>query len=440
MDPLHAAASQGDLGEVKKLLGPKPNLSVVDKKDKHNRTALFFAVRDGHREVAEYLLKLKANARAECSCCKTTALSKAAENGDVVLVEKLIRGGASLTQKNVNGDTPMALARRNGHDAARRKLKSIKQYKIEELSEAALHELTEFVGRSEGLRRLCGETDEDIKNTLEPKAKLAAKAALELAYGGVGPEITHNLTFLSLYDLILLIDDSWSMKFEEAGKRRETLDKVVKAVIKMYISVRDDDTPTTNGQNATSKGALAIRFLNSKDKFDNVVPDDLPRLNLLHRKYDGNSKIGTGLKKKVAAHFIPEDGDLKNPLLIMVLTDGAIQGEKKGLLEETIQDCATRVREKCGDRFLAFQFSRIGNDEDAKLFLKTLDRHPVVGKYVAVETAGLGFDEILNVRSDKRRERVIRTLTQAIKKDPDEDDEEENDGEGEDDGDDEDDN
>jgi hypothetical protein len=35
---------------------------------------------------------------------------------------------------------------------------------------------------------------------------------------------------------------------------------------------------------------------------------------------------------------------------------------------------------------IAFQFSRIGNDEGAKLFLEGLDKHPEVGRYVAVET------------------------------------------------------
>lgn len=73
------------------------------------------------------------------------------------------------------------------------------------LSEAALKELTSFVSNSAGLTKLCGGTENDIKSYLKPKADVAAKATLKLAEGGAGPEITSDLTFLALYDLIILI-------------------------------------------------------------------------------------------------------------------------------------------------------------------------------------------------------------------------------------------
>lgn len=87
------------------------------------------------------------------------------------------------------------------------------KYKIEELSDAALSELTIFVSKSDGLSKLCGGTEEDIRSYLKPKADLAAKAALNLAQGGAGPEITHNLTFLALYDLIILIGSQRLSRF-----------------------------------------------------------------------------------------------------------------------------------------------------------------------------------------------------------------------------------
>lgn len=118
------------------------------------------------------------------------------------------------------------------------------------------------------------------------------------------------------------------MKFDEAGKRLETLEKVVKAVIKMYTSVRCEDTVTTDNQSGTSNGVLAIRFINSNSKFNNVVPGDFDKLKLLSRNFSGSTKIGTALKKKIVAQFVPEDGELKNPLLIMFITDGAVSGSR----------------------------------------------------------------------------------------------------------------
>lgn len=82
---------------------------------------------------------------------------------------------------------------------------------------------------------------------------------------------------------------------------------------------------------------------------------------------------------------------------------------------------------------IAFQFSRIGNDESAKHFLEELDQSEACGKYVNVSTGtfslrcpinwsvsasdgnlgeivGLGFNEILKSKSPKRRELVCHEV------------------------------
>lgn len=103
------------------------------------------------------------------------------------------------------------------------------------------------------------------------------------------------------------------MTFEEEGKRLRALDKTIRAVTKAYSSIH-----------APTDGVRAIRFLNSNEKFDGVKPEDLDQLHIKTRRFRGNSKVATALKNQVFKEFIPENGQLENPLLIMVLTDGAV--------------------------------------------------------------------------------------------------------------------
>lgn len=96
-------------------------------KDGYERTALFFAVSNSQWDAANHLLDKNANAKVECSCCKTTALSKAAEKGNIKVVQRLVKENALVNRKNLNGETAIKLAERFGHKEVVRALRRFKE-------------------------------------------------------------------------------------------------------------------------------------------------------------------------------------------------------------------------------------------------------------------------------------------------------------------------
>ncbi|RYP39595.1 hypothetical protein DL767_002143 [Monosporascus sp. MG133] len=419
---LFEAAKTGTKDDVIRLLGSKPTKRDVDAKDEHQRTAFFFAVSCQKWETAKALLSPPYNAdpKAMCHCCNTTALAKAAEFGCLELVKLLVDKHAPVNQKNnVTNETPETLARRYGHDDCVTALKRHKEQTIETLKKNALRFITKFVDDSDGLSAFYGgENKEEQKTFLEPKAETAAKAVHDLLKGGGdSSEAVKRLCVLALYDLVVLIDDSDSMIFEEEGKRIDALAKTVKAIVKTYSSLHS----STDGE-----GVRAIRFLNGKKKMDHVVPEHLASTVNPHpikrHRFEGGTKLGTALKKKVLEVFVPgidneQDGPLLyNPLLIVVITDGEVDSDNKSVLEKVVKKYAEKVERKYGRHSLAFQFARIGDDEDAKTFLEELDESETCGKYVSVDAVGLGLSDLLKTKSKKRRELVVHVLCGALYK------------------------
>ena len=142
---MFAAARDGDAHAVRRLVGGKPALATVE----YNYTPpIHFAVREGHRQIVEFLLNRGADPayrsypfqeslltfaedrghddvaellRAELSRrfvlgSGTTAIIAAAGRGDVDAVEAELARDPSLARaSNDTGDTPLHHAARNGH-------------------------------------------------------------------------------------------------------------------------------------------------------------------------------------------------------------------------------------------------------------------------------------------------------------------------------------
>jgi ankyrin repeat protein len=86
---LHAAAAQGDAGEIERLLaaGEKPNVQ-----DSHGRTPLHVAAHFGHRAAAQALLKAGANPNA-LDAQRYDIVTIAAVNNDVPMLKLALAGG-----------------------------------------------------------------------------------------------------------------------------------------------------------------------------------------------------------------------------------------------------------------------------------------------------------------------------------------------------------
>lgn len=198
--------------------------------------------------------------------------------------------------------------------------------------------------------------------------KRAAKMVNELRAKGCSKEMANQFAILSLYDLAILIDDSDSMKYEENGERIKTLQRTLENIASVYGLARD-------------QGIMTVRFLNAPQGKKNVTGKTVKTV-LKGHNYGGVTRIGTELKKKILDRFITKD--MQKPLLIIIITDGAPEGEATGLLESVIISCITNLAKDGykGPQSVAFQFSRVGNDTGAQKLIQDLDDHPTVGQYI----------------------------------------------------------
>ena len=104
-------------------------------------------------------------------------------------------------------------------------------------------------------------------------------------------------------------DDSSSMDFEDDGRRKKTLKKVLDAIAEVYELARDE-------------GIMSIRYLNGRQGRKDVTRD---KVEDLHNaiQYNGVTMIGTQLQAKILKPFV-EQKDMTKPLLIIVITDGSV--------------------------------------------------------------------------------------------------------------------
>ena len=141
---LYIAALSGDLANVKRLTQEG---SDVDRKDEWGWTALYWAVRGNHKEVAEFLIAKGANVNIKGQKDQTplllavidnqeemvemliakgadvndkdnwnwTALHSAAGNGNKDMVELLIARGANVNARDGGNRTPLWYAQDKGH-------------------------------------------------------------------------------------------------------------------------------------------------------------------------------------------------------------------------------------------------------------------------------------------------------------------------------------
>lgn len=183
-------------------------------------------------------------------------------------------------------------------------------------------------------------------------------------------EVGMDLVKLALFDVILYIDDSGSMEFEEEGERINDLGVIISRVA--YIaSLFDDD-------------GIQVRFMNSNAEWNNIRPGHPIEEDVKKMKYQGMTPLGTSLKNKVLDPLVvgpARAGRLRKPVLIITVTDGQPMGEPKGAVHEAIRFASSELARlpRYGAGAVSFQFAQVGNDSKARSFLSELDSDPVVG-------------------------------------------------------------
>ncbi|KAI7654872.1 hypothetical protein KC318_g13313, partial [Hortaea werneckii] len=188
-------------------------------------------------------------------------------------------------------------------------------------------------------------------------------------------EIATDIVRLALYDVVIFIDDSGSMSFEENGERIKDLQLILQRVA-FAATLFDQD-------------GIELRFMND----DSIPPNMISGIRteqqieqiMQNKRYKGLTPFGTELRKKVIDPILVQKlrSGMEKPLLIISITDGQPAGESANALMDTVRYAVDEARRsRYGQGAVAFQFAQVGNDQKATEFLAKLDNDPMVGREV----------------------------------------------------------
>jgi hypothetical protein len=189
-------------------------------------------------------------------------------------------------------------------------------------------------------------------------------------------EIGQDLAKLALFDVVLYIDNSGSMQFEEEGERINDLRQVLTHVVDV-VRLFDADGFTIRFMNGGLKGDPALE--NVKD--EETINRYLNQPSMFH----GMTPLGTELRKQILNDLVASAraNRLPKPVLVITVTDGQPQGESKDALYDAILWATKEVaKTQCGPGAVSFQFAQVGNDKKAQEFLTGLDNDLQVGHLV----------------------------------------------------------
>jgi len=188
----------------------------------------------------------------------------------------------------------------------------------------------------------------------------------------VNREIGQDIVKLALFDIILYIDDSGSMAFEEGGERIADL-KVILSRVAFAAALFDDD-------------GVQVRFMNSPEQGNGIRNEQQVNDMIARVKFSGLTPMGRELENKILLPLVREparSGQLRKPVLIITITDGQPTNDNpsvRNVIKDAVEELSRDRR--YGKGAVSFQFAQVGNDLQAREFLSKLDEDPVVGPMV----------------------------------------------------------
>lgn len=208
---------------------------------------------------------------------------------------------------------------------------------------------------------------------LEQIAQIAAQKVSSLcAEWRVNREIGQDIVKLALYDIILYIDDSGSMQFEENGERIDDL-KLILSRVAFAAALFDDD-------------GIQVRFMNNAEEGRGVRSQQQVDAMVSRIQFKGLTPMGTNLRGKILEPLVlnqARTNQLRKPVLVITITDGQPAGEPPNTVFDAIRATSQELsRSRYGKGALAFQFAQVGNDLKAREFLGKLDEERDFGDIV----------------------------------------------------------
>ncbi|KAF3903451.1 hypothetical protein ABW20_dc0103767 [Dactylellina cionopaga] len=185
-------------------------------------------------------------------------------------------------------------------------------------------------------------------------------------------EIAVDFVKLALFDIVIYIDDSGSMAFEENGERIKDL-KVILEKVAFAATLFDQD-------------GISLRFMNNEFSQNNIrTPQQIEQV-IAQVQFRGLTPMGTSLRTKVLEPLVlapARAGQLQKPVLVIAITDGQPAGEPENTVQDAIISASRElVKTQYGPGAVSFQFAQVGNDLRARQFLSKLDVDPLVGNLI----------------------------------------------------------
>ncbi|RMZ75675.1 hypothetical protein DV737_g5186, partial [Chaetothyriales sp. CBS 132003] len=188
----------------------------------------------------------------------------------------------------------------------------------------------------------------------------------------INTEIASDIVKLALYDIVLYVDDSGSMAFEENGERIDDL-KLILNRVAFAASLFDDD-------------GIQVRFMNSVEQGNGIRSEQQVNEMIARTKFSGLTPMGRELQNKILGPLVlgpARSGQLRKPILVITITDGQPTGESSSDVAKIIKNASAELeRSRYGKGALAFQFAQVGNDLKAREFLSKLDEEPTIGDII----------------------------------------------------------
>ncbi|KAL8839887.1 MAG: hypothetical protein Q9170_001567 [Blastenia crenularia] len=208
-------------------------------------------------------------------------------------------------------------------------------------------------------------------------------------------EMARDVVKLALFDIILYIDDSGSMKFDEEGDRIVQLKKILSQVVSAAMLFDDD--------------GISIRFMNwqprrlqygeqpqygevTENMLDRIQTEQMLRYISDQIPFKGLTPLGTNLRQRILEPLVlgpARSGTLRKPVLILTITDGAPAGELPETIFDTIGHASSEISgmARYGQHAISYQFAQVGDDSGAEKFLAKLDNDPSFGRLVDVTSS-----------------------------------------------------
>ncbi|KAL5041214.1 hypothetical protein BDW71DRAFT_192235 [Aspergillus fruticulosus] len=192
------------------------------------------------------------------------------------------------------------------------------------------------------------------EEALSRAADAAQRAKVVIRQYNVSPDCIPALFKLTQYNIVILCDNSGSIK---KYKREELLEATLIRIAEIAFEL-----------NATG---VSVRFLNGGAKWDKQNAQDLKkRVAKRAIKYARDTQLGNKLEKLVIKpmHLNPK---CQKPIITIIITDGKPEGEPERTFQQKILEYKRHIDM---DRRSIFLVSQVGSDAAATAFLKEVER------------------------------------------------------------------